>query len=77
MENKLADVVLCEKKHFPKINEIIRPNQKILKINTPLLKIYISVILNKYFSEGFVTLVKSSSVNNLSKYVFLINHRLN
>ena len=46
---------------------MIKPIQKILKIKTPLLKIYLSVILNKYFSEGFNSKVRSSPVNNLYK----------
>ena len=46
---------------------MIKPIQKILKIKTPLLKIYLSVILNKYFSEGFNYKVRSSTVNNLYK----------
>ena len=47
---------------------MIKPFQNILKIKTPLLKIYFSVILNKYFSEGFNSKVKSSPVNNLYKF---------
>ena len=46
---------------------MIKPIQKILKIKTPLLKIYLSVILNKYFSEGFNSKVRSFPVNNLYK----------
>ena len=53
--------------HLPNIKEIINPIQNILNISTPLLKIYLSVILNKYFSEGFASKLRSSSVISLYK----------
>ena len=68
LPNNFFAEVLSEKQHFPKINEIIRPIQKRLRKSTPLLNIYFSVILNKYFSDGLVSFVKSPSVNNCSKY---------
>ena len=70
--NNVPSDVFSEKKHFPKINDIIKPIQKRLNIKKKKLKMYFSVILNKYFSEGFDTLVKSSSVNILSKYDSLV-----
>ena len=54
------------------MNDIIKQIQKILKIKTPLLKIYLSAILNKYFSDGFFSNVKSSSVYNLYKVEYTV-----
>ncbi len=67
LANKLLWVLFSEKNAFPNIKDIINPIQNILKISTPLLKIYFSVTLNKYFSEGFDSKVRSSSVKNLYK----------